>query len=677
PATHRMLRVNKAFADMLGYSIDELCGMTFVEITHPEDRERDLAGYDFVRDGSTDKWQIEKRYVRKDGSIMWADVSGSIIRYEDGRPNRTIAVIQDITERKRAEDELRKSRDELESRVRERTAELVKANEELQKQAELLNLSHDAIFVVDSADLVSFWNKRAEDLYGFTREQAIGNVAYELLQTVFPESLKQVVKEVTDKGRWAGELTHTTSSGEELVVESRWALRRGEDGRPTGFLVVNRDITARKVLEKKFSKVDRAFRTLSECNQAMVRQTDEMELLRQVCRIVVDVGGYRMAWVGFAENDQNKSVLPVASAGYDEGYLEQAKITWADTDRGRGPTGTAIRAGKMIILQNSLLNPAYEPWRPDAIMRGYASSISLPLIVERNVIGALGIYASEPDAFDERESSLLADLAENLAYGISSIRTAEQRRRSEEELRVYASRLEVINEELQDFAFVAAHDLQEPLRKIQTFCGMAIKRCAPALDTAGKEYLHRVINSAERMRQLLRDLLEFSRVAGRPEPFEKIDLVKIVREAADVFETLVKETGSRIEIENIPAVEADESQMLRLFENLIDNALKYRGAGTPHIKVYGKSDRKGICEIFVEDNGIGFHGQFAELIFKPFQRLHGRGEYEGTGMGLAICRKIVEHHGGTIMAESEQGKGSTFIVRLPVKQVRPGGAVAG
>jgi len=230
------------------------------------------------------------------------------------------------------------------------------------------------------------------------------------------------------------------------------------------------------------------------------------------------------------------------------------------------------------------------------------------------------------------------------------------------------ARLELVNTELQEFAFVAAHDLQEPLRKIMTFCDMAKTRCAAALDSASHDYLDRVVSSANRMRQLLRDLLEFSRVAAKSEPFKKIDLVKIVREAADIFEASVEETGCQIEIENIPAIEADETQMLGLFQNLIGNALKFRSAETPHIKVYGKLDRKRICEIFVKDNGIGFDPKFAELIFKPFQRLHSRIEYDGTGMGLAICRKIVERHGGNIRAESEPGRGSTFIIRLPVRQ---------
>ena len=574
----------------------------------------------------------------------------------------------DITSIKKAEQALRQSRDELELRVRERTAELVSANEDLQKQATLLDLSHDAIFVVDSADVVSFWNKGAEDLYGFTREQAIGNVAREFLQTRFPESIEQVVSQAIDKGRWAGELRQTTSGGKEIVVESRWALRPGEDGKPAGFLAVNRDITSRKIVEERLRRADRAFRTLSECNQAVIRQTEEMQLLHQICRIVVEVGGYRMAWVGFAEHDEKKTVRPVAHAGYDDGYLEKAGITWADEERGRGPTGASIRTGETCISKNAFQNPLFEPWLMDARPRGYASSIALPLVVDGKTTGALTMYAPEPDAFDEQEVIFLRSLAENLAYGITSIRSTIERRRSEEALQVYTERLELVNAELQEFTFVAAHDLQEPLRKIQTFCDIAIKRCAPVLDNTSQDYLNRVVSSASRMRELLRDLLEFSRVAVNPEPLNKIDLVKVVREAADVFEETVKNTGALVEIENIPAIEADESQMLRLFQNLIGNALKFHGGDIPRIKVYGALDNKSVCKIFVKDNGIGFKPKFAELIFKPFQRLHGRSKYDGTGMGLAICRKIVERHGGNIRAESEPEKGSTFIIRLPVKQ---------
>ena len=562
------------------------------------------------------------------------------------------------------------SRDELELRIRERTKELGEANQALSEKAEIIDLAHDAILVCDSESKITFWSRGAGETFGYTREEALGQVSNDLLKTVFPVPVESIMQSVLEKGEWKGELRHTKSNGERIIVDSRWAVQAGGNGKTTGFLQIDRDITSRRIIEEEFRKVDRAFRTLSECNQAMVRQTDEMELLRQVCRIVVEAGGYRLAWVGFAQNDENKTVLPVASAGYDQGYLEQAKVSWSEDERGRGPIGTAVRTGKIVATQSVLLNPTFQPWRAEGTKRGYASVVALPLIVDRKVIGTLTIYASEPDAFDEGESSLLSNLAENLAYGIASIRLAELRERSEEELRIYASRLEIINKELQDFAFAAAHDLQEPLRKIQTFCDMAVKRCASGLDSAGREYLDRVTGSAERMRQLLRDLLTFSRAAEKPEPFKRIDLGKVSREAADVFEVSIRETGCHIEIGNMPVIEADESQIRQLFQNLVGNALRFRGEEAPSIKIHGKLDGPGICEICVKDNGIGFEQQYAELIFRPFQRLHSRSQYEGTGMGLAICRKIVERHGGAIRAESEPGKGATFVIRLPVKQAR-------
>jgi PAS domain S-box-containing protein len=231
----------------------------------------------------------------------------------------------------------------------------------------------------------------------------------------------------------------------------------------------------------------------------------------------------------------------------------------------------------------------------------------------------------------------------------------------------YAAKLQRLNEELQAFAFAAAHDLQEPLRKIQTFCDLAMNRGEAALDRTRKEYLDRVVTSATRMRQLLYDLFEFSRATSKPEPFKEIDLGKIAREAADVFEDDVRKFEGSIEIANMPLIEANQDQMLSLFQNLIGNALKFRSKESPQIKIYAKRDGER-CEIFVEDNGIGFEHRYAEQIFKPFKRLHGRKEYEGTGIGLAVCRKITEQHGGSIRAESKPGKGSTFIITLPVKQ---------
>jgi signal transduction histidine kinase len=313
------------------------------------------------------------------------------------------------------------------------------------------------------------------------------------------------------------------------------------------------------------------------------------------------------------------------------------------------------------------------------VVFGLALALVIARIITRSVqdliAPALALGRGETMSVGQFQLVETSEVANALSRAADLLRKHEAARErahglwqeAEKTLRSNMARLELVNAELQEFAFVAAHDLQEPLRKIITFCDMVNTRSAPVLDSTSHDYLDRVISSASHMRQLLRDLLEFSRAAAKPEPFKKIDLVKVVREAADLLELSIKETDSEIEVENMPAIEADESQMLWLFRHLMGNALKFRGDETPRIKIYGKLHRRGMCELFVKDNGIGFDAQFAELIFKPFQRLHRRSEYDGTGMGLAICRKIVERHGGNIRAESEPGKGSTFIIRLPVK----------
>jgi nitrate/nitrite-specific signal transduction histidine kinase len=173
--------------------------------------------------------------------------------------------------------------------------------------------------------------------------------------------------------------------------------------------------------DQHLQKTNRALRTLSECNQALVRATDEPELLNAICRTLVEAGGYRLAWVGFAEQDEAQTVRPVAQAGYEADYLETVNITWADSERGRGPTGTAIRTGQPVVARDILTDPAFAPWREQALKRGYASSITLPLLANGQTLGALTIHAAEPDAFQAEEVKLLTELANDLAYGIETL----------------------------------------------------------------------------------------------------------------------------------------------------------------------------------------------------------------------------------------------------------------
>ncbi len=236
------------------------------------------------------------------------------------------------------------------------------------------------------------------------------------------------------------------------------------------------------------------------------------------------------------------------------------------------------------------------------------------------------------------------------------------------ELKAYASKLESLNRELREFAFVASHDLQEPLRKIQVFADLLNRNDGTALSEQGRDFLVRMRKSAGRMRELISVLLDYSRAAEESEPLSVVDLGAIAREAAEDLQMLIESKGATVEISTLPNAEADSVLMRQLFQNLLSNALKYSKEGDhPEVRVYSSPTDEGFCRICVEDNGIGFDEQYLGKIFAPFQRLHGRGgQYTGAGMGLAICRKIVERHQGTITARSAPGRGSTFVVTIPI-----------
>ncbi|MFU8804051.1 MAG: sensor histidine kinase [Bradymonadaceae bacterium] len=253
-------------------------------------------------------------------------------------------------------------------------------------------------------------------------------------------------------------------------------------------------------------------------------------------------------------------------------------------------------------------------------------------------------------------------------------RELEEKTRLEDELEQSLDELRIANRELEEFAYVASHDLQEPLRKIQAFGDRLESKCGDALTDQGRDYLARMQNAAGRMSNLINDLLNLSRITTQAKPFEPVDLDKIIEDVLSDMEVRLEEEEARVEIGDLPVIEADPIQMAQLFQNLISNAVKFRRDEPPVIKIFAQRDDEdpAYFQIFVEDNGIGFDQKYADRIFTVFQRLHGRKTFEGSGIGLAICRKIVGRHGGEIDVESEEGKGTTFIVTLPEEQIERG-----
>lgn len=243
-------------------------------------------------------------------------------------------------------------------------------------------------------------------------------------------------------------------------------------------------------------------------------------------------------------------------------------------------------------------------------------------------------------------------------------REIEERRQAEEDLKRFAAQLESSNQELEQFAYVASHDLQEPLRVVAGYLQLIERRYKGRLDSDADEFIAFAVDAAKRMQNLINDLLAYSRIGRKIRPFEPTDMNKVLGDVRRNLGMLIEETGATVESDDLPTIMGDPTQLALVLQNLISNGIKFRGPDAPHIAVHAR-DCDETWEFSVRDNGIGIDPQYNKRIFLIFQRLHTRDEYPGTGIGLAICQKIVEYHGGKIWVESQEGKGTTFFFTLP------------
>jgi chemotaxis family two-component system sensor kinase Cph1 len=284
------------------------------------------------------------------------------------------------------------------------------------------------------------------------------------------------------------------------------------------------------------------------------------------------------------------------------------------------------------------------------------------------LIGKLEIQRA-PDGTDRWLSTTKVPIRDQdgEVIGVAGIsRDVSDRIQFEERLRSTAEELARSNEELQQFAYVASHDLQEPLRMVASYTQLLARRYRDRLDQDGLDFINYAVDGATRMQGLIQDLLAYSRVGTRAGAFEPTQLTAAVDRALANLHAAIQETGAEITRDPLPQVMGDVSQLTQLFQNLLGNAIKFRGAETPRIHVSAK--RTGSeWTVSVKDNGIGIEPQYAERIFVIFQRLHGKGEYPGTGIGLAICKKIVARHGGRIWVESTPGEGAEVLFTLPAR----------
>lgn len=423
-------------------------------------------------------------------------------------------------------------------------------------------------------------------------------------------------------------------------------------------------------------RANRALQLLSAANQAVVRATDEEALLAEMCHLAAAEGGYRLAWIGRAEYDAERSIAVLASAGEARNYLKAFAANWADTERGRGPAGTAIRENRPFAVHSVTANSRFAPWRAAAVEHGFEAVLGLPVRVDGSVWGVLCLYAAQAEAFDAEEMRLLGEMAEDLGFGIETLRLREKEAAAQAALQQANEELEArvaertaalvqANRELETFSYSASHDLRAPLRSMAGFAEVLHEDYGDRLDEEGRSHLMRIRRAAIRMGQLIDDLLQLARISRAELNKAPVNLSEL---AQDVFDEVALENPERsvkATFQKDLAAAADPTLLRVALQNLLENAWKY-SSRRPDVEIaFGTQIMSdGRPAYFVRDNGSGFDMAHAGRLFQPFVRLHGGEDYPGTGIGLATVARVIERHGGRVWAEAEKGKGATFFFTL-------------
>lgn len=356
------------------------------------------------------------------------------------------------------------------------------------KYHNIFNMVLDGLYVTTPKGEILDINKHGLEMFGYNSKEEAFKLELEKDIYVNPSDRQRILSMVNSQGSAEYEVELKKKDGEIVFTHSSMVAVKDNSGKISSYIGIVRDISKQKQSEKALYQLNRKLRAISKCNQTLLRTVDEHSLLNEICRIICDEAGYRLAWVGYAEQDEAKTVRPVAWAGSDNGYIENAKLTWADsTERGLGPTGKAVRSGEITYVQDFMTDPQMAPWRESAIQHGLRSSIVLPLKDETTkVFGVLQIYSTQSTAFTQDEIRLLEELASDLAFGITVIRNRIEYKRMTEEVRNSEERFRMIFENVLDGISIFSED-PDPLKRKLIDCN---EQYAALAGRSCKELLH-------------------------------------------------------------------------------------------------------------------------------------------------------------------------------------------
>ncbi|QCC56852.1 PAS domain-containing sensor histidine kinase [Natronorubrum bangense] len=513
----------------------------------------------------------------------------------------------------------------------------------------------DGIIVLDTNSDIQYANPAVERILGHTPDELVGSSKVTIipprLRQAHIDALQQYLETGEKKINWTYvELPGQHKAGHEVPLGVSLNEFWYDDDRY--FVGLFRNISPRKEAERTLKAKVAQLESIAYLGRHALENRDTDALLENATELVAAALDLECCVVYDAETDGTDDAFRVRShVGCDDAVLE-TEIQRSSTDS----LPDATLAAREPIVVESFETDSRVPDSTALTAHGIRSGIGVPIGPTTDSPGVLAVYGTTEREFAGHDVDFLES-------AVTIIATALERQAYERRLNDTVAELEVSNERLEQFAYAASHDMQEPLRMVSSYLQLLERRYADELDSDGEEFIQFAVDGAERMRDMIDGLLEYSRIDSKGAPLEAVDLDAILEDVLTDLQLMIDQHDAEITAASLPEVQGDAGQLRQLFQNLLSNAIEYSGDDLPQVHIDAERT-DSVWTVSVRDEGIGIDPEDTTQIFQVFQRLHSRSEYDGTGIGLALCQRIVERHGGEIWVDSEPGDGSTFSFTL-------------